>query len=166
MIKHEMGDALPPTFGFGKPRSMQIIEFQLKDLAGKVQCLSVPVSYGDGALPVHKNLRSEYWVAVKMHNEFAALAKLHGARRCRTFTLIDGKEVVGTGHYNDSHDAYDRAYIDCMMREVAAVEYGRKVMVANLIDENIPAEAYNALIERTGTTCASIELPKARRESK
>jgi hypothetical protein len=153
-----MGDALPPSFGFGKPRSMQIFEFAIKDRAGKVHYLTIPLPYGSGGLPVHKNLRDEYWVGVKMHNEFAAMAKLHGITLPRTFVLNEGNEVIGTGHYEDFNDAYDRAYLDCMMREFAFAEYGRMASVGFSID--LPDEAVRELVERTGTSSKTILLPE------
>jgi hypothetical protein len=143
-----------------EPGAGQVFEFAIKDRTGKLRHLTIPLFYGGGGLPVQEKLRDVYWVAVKMHTEFAATAKLHGVPLPRLFVLLEMEEVIGAGHYEDFNDAYDCAYLDCVMREVAWVEFKRQALVAAKVDD-FPMEALQEMMERTGCWSGAIELPEA-----
>jgi hypothetical protein len=142
MIKHDMGDAIPPT-----NKQLWIVEWMSKRPGEEATSKTIMVPAG---MPVSENLRDEYWCALKMHNEFAAVCKRNSVALPTLFMIVTSNELIGYGTYA-SEDAHDRAFIDCMIREAEWEFRGRKKLPMIGVDLScLPDDERAAIATRTG----------------
>jgi hypothetical protein len=87
MIKHDMGDAIPPT-----NKQLWIVEWMSKRPGEEPTSKTIMVPAG---MPVSENLRDEYRCALKMHNEFAAVCKRNGVALPTLFMIVPSNELIG-----------------------------------------------------------------------
>jgi hypothetical protein len=149
VITHDMGDAIPPP-----NEKFCILEWNSK--TGGEGAREKTVMFHPG-WEVREFMRDEYWVAVKMHTEFAGVCKAHNVTLPNDLLIIgpgdepDDRVVIGFGSYG-SEDPAHRAFIDCTIRE-AEWEMGDMKGPLPLIAmdmSEVPDEALAELRRRTG----------------
>jgi hypothetical protein len=144
MITHDMGNTLPPA-----NRHLMIVEWSSKMPGEKSQEKSAMLQPG---WEVREQFRDEYWVAHKMHGEFATICRANGKPLPGLFIIILENELIGCGHYK-SEDLHDRAMADTTIREFEWEQRGTgQVPMIGVIMGDLPEDQEVELVRRTGTT--------------
>jgi hypothetical protein len=151
VITHEMGNAKPPA-----ARYAMVLEWTSK-LPGeepKEKTVAIPRGW-----EVREGIRSEYWVAHKMHTAFAALARANGVPLSKEFFLFAHGEPVGCGEYA-SEDPHHRAFSDCTIREAEWELHGQDgpLLTVAVNMDGIPDDQLNDMARRTGSRNVAVEV--------
>lgn len=142
MIEHQMGNAIPPA-----NKTPRVLEWTSTQPGEPPTNRSMMVPAG---MAVRDNLRDNYWCAIKMHHEFAAVCKAANVALPIGFVMVVAEEVIGHGIYA-SADAHDRAFADCAICEAEWQFRGcaELPMIAADLSE-VPEDQRIAIVRRTG----------------